>query len=194
MSNVCRKGCSFHFNTQTRFKEGEIINTALLDHCMKLSQCICSMMAQHVIYSSTPAALLLLVFTISNLVNGNAFTEVKVSDNLKVKSVNALITKQSHARENLSVGPGFLVEILGTGLESNVSLRWSSTPDDCDPNNKLDAILIARNGSRAIYKFIRIPNFKVTTIYFCLRTVSRFGETWTNLGSNLSIKHPVQSE
>ncbi|XP_034193575.1 metal transporter uex isoform X2 [Osmia lignaria lignaria] len=161
---------------------------------MKLSQCICSMMAQHVIYSSTPAALLLLVFTISNLVNGNAFTEVKVSDSLKVKSVNALITKQSHAREYLSAGPGFLVEILGTGLESNVSLRWSSTPDDCDPNNRLDAILIAHNGSRAIYKFIRIPNFKVTTIYFCLRTISRFGETWTNLGSNLTIKRPVQPE
>nr|XP_012146877.1 PREDICTED: metal transporter CNNM4 isoform X2 [Megachile rotundata] len=161
---------------------------------MKLSQCICSMMAQHVIHSSTPATLLLLVFTISNLVTSNAFTDVQVFDNLKVKSVNALITKQSHAREYLSGAPGFFVEILGTGLERNVSLRWSATLDNCDPNNKLNAIWIDHNGNRAIYKFIKIPNFKVTTIYFCLRTVSRFGETWTNLGSNLTIQRPIHSE
>ncbi|XP_076165368.1 metal transporter uex isoform X2 [Ptiloglossa arizonensis] len=152
------------------------------------------MMAQHVDRSGTPAALLLLVFTIFNLVYANAFTGVKVFDNPNVKSVNVLNTKQSYARDYLSVSSDFLIEVFGTGLEKNVSLCWSPTPDNCDSNNKLNALWIAPNGNRAIYQFAQIPNFKVTTIYFCLRIVTRFGETWTNLGSNITISSPFQSE
>ncbi|KOC59188.1 Metal transporter CNNM2 [Habropoda laboriosa] len=109
-------------------------------------------MAQHVVCLSIPAALLLLVFLQSNFINGNAFKKLKVTDNLNVKSVDAVITKLSHTRENVSISSSFLVEVLGTGLENNVSLRWSPTFDNCDPKNKLSAIWIASNGSRAIYK------------------------------------------
>lgn len=150
-------------------------------------------MAQYVVRSSTPAAFLLLVFMIFSLVNGNVFTRTITSDALSVKSVNVLIANEYHKRENVSVGSDFLVEILGSGLENNVSLRWSPTHDDCSPNNELNTIWIAPNGSRAIYQFVHAPNFKVTTIYFCLRVVSRFGETWTNLGSNYTITPPVRS-
>ncbi|XP_043266267.1 unextended protein isoform X2 [Colletes gigas] len=152
------------------------------------------MMAQHVDRSGTPAALLLLVFTIFNLVYANAFTGVKVFNNPRVKSVNVLSINQSHTRDHLPVNSGFLIEILGTGLERNVFLRWSPTSDNCNSNNKLNAIWIAPNGSRAIYEFVQVPNFKVTTIYFCLRIVTRFGETWTNLGRNFTINPPLQSE
>ncbi|KOX79812.1 Metal transporter CNNM2 [Melipona quadrifasciata] len=151
-------------------------------------------MAQHVVCLSTPAALLLLVFVTSNLVIVNTFTKVKVSDNLNVKSVNVFIKKDSVAGENVSSNSGFLIEVLGTGLENNVSLRWSRTLDNCESKNKLSAIWISPNGSRAIYKFDKIPNFKVTTIYFCLKIVSTFGEIWTNLGSNFTIRSPIQSK
>ncbi|XP_050595079.1 unextended protein isoform X2 [Bombus affinis] len=161
---------------------------------MKLSRCTCRMMAQHVVCSSTPAALLLLVFVTSNLVTVNTFTKVKVSDNLSVKSVDVLIRKKSFTGENVSSSSGFLIEILGTGLENNVSLLWSRTIDNCDSENKLSAIWISPNGSRAIYKFDKVPNFKVTTIYFCLKIVSIFGEIWTNLGSNFTIRSPIQSK
>ncbi|CAD1468894.1 unnamed protein product [Heterotrigona itama] len=161
---------------------------------MKLSRCTCRMMAQHVVCSSTPTALLLLVFVTSNLVSVNTFTKVKVSDNLNVKSVNVLIKKDPVAGENVSSSSGFLIEVLGTGLENNVSLRWSRTFDNCDSKNKLSAIWISPNGSRAIYKFDKVPNFKVTTIYFCLKIVSIFGEIWTNLGSNFTIRSPIQSK
>ncbi|CAK9794691.1 Unextended protein [Anthophora plagiata] len=152
------------------------------------------MMAQHVVCLSIPAAFLLLVFIQSNFINGDAFKKVKVTDNLNVKSVDVLITKQSHTRENASVSSSFLIEVLGTGLENNVSLRWSPTFDNCDPKNQLSAIWIAPDGGRAIYKFVEVPNFKVTTIYFCLRIVSRFGETWTNLGSSFTIRTPIPSK
>ncbi|XP_026301243.1 metal transporter CNNM4 isoform X2 [Apis mellifera] len=158
---------------------------------MKLSRCTCRMMAQHVVRSSTPAALLLLIFVTSNLVNVNAFTKLKISNNLSVKSVDVFIKKQSYIRENVSTTSGFLIEVLGTGLENNVSLRWSHTFDNCDSENKLSAVWISPNGSRAIYKFVKVPNFKVTTIYFCLKVV---GEIWTNLGSNFTIRFPIQSE
>nr|XP_033206326.1 metal transporter CNNM4 isoform X1 [Bombus vancouverensis nearcticus] len=161
---------------------------------MKLSRCTCRMMAQHVVCSSTPAALLLLVFVTSNLVTVNTFTKVKVSDNLSVKSVDVLIRKKSFTGENVSSSSSFLIEILGTGLENNVSLLWSRTIDNCDSENKLSAIWISPNGSRAIYKFDKVPNFKVTTIYFCLKIVSIFGEIWTNLGSNFTIRSPIQSK
>lgn len=161
---------------------------------MKLSRCTCRMMAQHVICSSTPAAFLLLVFVTSNLVSVNTFTKVKVSDNLNVKSVNVFIKKDSVAGENVSSSSGFLIEVFGTGLENNVSLRWSRTLDNCESKNKLSAIWISPNGSRAIYKFDKVPNFKVTTIYFCLKIVSTFGEIWTNLGSNFTIRSPIQSK
>ncbi|KAK1125651.1 hypothetical protein K0M31_005209 [Melipona bicolor] len=161
---------------------------------MKLSRCTCRMMAQHVVCSSTPAALLLLVFVTSNLVSVNTFTKVKVSDNLNVKSVNVFIKKDSVAGENVSSSSGFLIEVLGTGLENNISLRWSRTLDNCESQNKLSAIWISPNGSRAIYKFDKVPNFKVTTIYFCLKIVSTFGEIWTNLGSNFTIRSPIQSK
>ncbi|KAK9301214.1 hypothetical protein QLX08_006306 [Tetragonisca angustula] len=161
---------------------------------MKLSRCTCRMMAQHVVCSSTPAALLLLVFVTSNLVSVNTFTKVKVSDNLNVKSVNVFIKKDSVAGENVSSSSGFLIEVFGTGLENNVSLRWSRTLDNCESKNKLSAIWISPNGSRAIYKFDKVPNFKVTTIYFCLKIVSTFGEIWTNLGSNFTIRSPIQSK
>lgn len=158
---------------------------------MKLSRCTCRMMAQHVVRSSTPAALLLLIFVTSNLANVNAFTKLKISNNLSVKSVDVFIKKQSYIRENVSTTSGFLIEVLGTGLENNVSLRWSHTFDNCDSENKLSAVWISPNGSRAIYKFVKVPNFKVTTIYFCLKVV---GEIWTNLGSNFTIRFPIQSE
>ncbi|XP_060824578.1 unextended protein isoform X1 [Bombus pascuorum] len=161
---------------------------------MKLSRCTCRMMAQHVVCSNTPAALLLLVFVTSNLVTVNTFTKVKVSDNLSVKSVDVLIRKKSLTGENVSSSSSFLIEILGTGLENNVSLLWSRTIDNCDSENKLSAIWISPNGSRAIYKFDKVPNFKVTTIYFCLKIVSIFGEIWTNLGSNFTIRSPIQSK
>ncbi|XP_043524362.1 unextended protein [Frieseomelitta varia] len=161
---------------------------------MKLSRCTCRMMAQHVVCSSTPAALLLLIFVISNLVSVNTFTKVKVSDNLNVKSVNVFIKKDSVAEENVSSSFGFLIEVFGTGLENNISLRWSRTLDNCESKNKLSAIWISPNGSRAIYKFDKVPNFKVTTIYFCLKIVSTFGEIWTNLGSNFTIRSPIQSK
>ncbi|OAD52039.1 Metal transporter CNNM2 [Eufriesea mexicana] len=104
-------------------------------------------MAQHVVYSSTPAALLLLVFVISNLISIDAFTKVKLSDNLSVKSVDVLIRKQSYIPENVSTSSGFLIEVLGTGLENNVSLRWSRTFDNCDSENKLSAVWISPNGT-----------------------------------------------
>ncbi|XP_076651006.1 metal transporter uex [Halictus rubicundus] len=154
------------------------------------------MMAQHVDRSGTPAALLLLVFTIFNLVYANAFLEVKVIGRQNVRSVNILDAEQSDTRKYTSDSSDFLVEVLGTGLESNVSLCWSPTPDNCDPhpNNKLHAVWIAPNGNRAVYKFDQIPTFKDTTIYFCLRIVTRFGEKWTNLGSNFTIASPPRSE
>ncbi|KZC10512.1 Metal transporter CNNM2 [Dufourea novaeangliae] len=144
-------------------------------------------MAQHVDRLCTPAALLLLVFTIFNIVYANAITGVKVIGSPNVKSVNILDRKELNTIEHSFDSSDFFVEVLGTGLESNISLCWSPTSDDCDPSNKLYAIWIASNGSRAIYQFTEDPNFKVTTIYFCLRIVTRFGETWTNLGSKFTI-------
>ncbi|XP_076759804.1 metal transporter uex isoform X2 [Xylocopa sonorina] len=152
------------------------------------------MMAQHVVRSSTPAALLLLVFMICNPVNSNSIRKVAISDNINIKSVDVLTRKESNTREYVPVSPGFLLEVLGTGLENNVSLRWSPTFDSCDLENKLSTIWISPNGNRAIYKFVEVPNFKVTRIYFCLKIVTRFGETWTNLGSNFTIKSPIPSE
>ncbi|XP_076229097.1 metal transporter uex isoform X2 [Nomia melanderi] len=152
------------------------------------------MMAQHVDRSGTPAALLLLVFTIFNLVYVNAFIGAKIIDNQNVRSVNILQTERSDTRKHSSDSSDFLVEVLGTGLESNISLCWSPTPDNCNPNNRLYAIWISPSGDRAIYQFAQVPTFKVTTIYFCLRIVTRFGETWTNLGSNFAITLPPRSE
>ncbi|XP_076241253.1 metal transporter uex [Calliopsis andreniformis] len=153
------------------------------------------MMAQHVDRSGIPAALLLLVFTIFNLVYGNPFAGVTVSDNPNVKSVKILTAKQLHARGNLSpAGKSFLLEVLGTGLTSNVSLSWSLTSSNCEPENKLNAIWIEPGGDRAIYEFVHVPNFKVTKIYFCLRVISRFSETWTNLGRNFTISPPLRTE
>ncbi|XP_054013129.1 unextended protein [Hylaeus anthracinus] len=152
------------------------------------------MMAQHVDCSGKPAALLLFVFTIFNLVYANAFTGVNLLDSPSVESVNVLSREQFGLLHHLHVSSSFLVEVFGTGLERNVSLRWSPTSDNCDPNNKLNAIWIAPNGNRAIYQFVQVPNFKVTTIYFCRRIVTRFDETWTNLGSSFTINPPLQSQ
>ncbi|XP_017886454.1 metal transporter CNNM4 [Ceratina calcarata] len=151
-------------------------------------------MAQHVVRSSIPAAFLLLVFMLCNFVNGNAFMRVNTLDNLSVKSIDVLSRKQWDTPGHVYASSDFLIEVFGTGLESNISLLWSSTIDDCDPKNELNAVWIASSGNRAIYKFVKVPNFKVTEIYFCLRIVSRFGETWTNLGSNFTIRSPVSSE
>lgn len=175
-------------------RKSEIINRPLTNDSVKLSRCTCRMMAQHVDRSGTPAALLLLVFTIFNLVYANAFIGGKVIDNQNVKSVNILNTERSDTRKHSSNSSDFLVEVLGTGLESNISLCWSPVPNDCNPNNKLNAVWISPSGDRAIYQFVQVPTFKVTTIYFCLRIVTRFGETWSNLGSNFTIALPPQSE
>lgn len=159
--------------------------------CKSCHGTLCRMMAQHVDRSGTPAALLLFVFTIFNLVYGNTFATVTVSNNSSVKSVKVLPAKEFYAREDpSSASTDFLVEVLGTGLENNVSLYWSPTSSDCDPENKLNAIWIEPGGDRAIYKFAYVPNFKVTKIYFCRRVVSRFGETWTNLGKDFTIVNP----
>ncbi|XP_011169430.1 metal transporter CNNM4 [Solenopsis invicta] len=87
-----------------------------------------------------------------------------------------------------------LIEFLGTGLDREFALRWSSSSRDCPQNagNSLDAVLASSTGDRAIYRFRTAPDAKVTVIYFCLRNDS--DEKWSNLGDRVSINYLVQPE
>ncbi|XP_035727876.1 metal transporter CNNM4-like [Vespa mandarinia] len=145
-------------------------------------------MARHVGRSYTPSAVFLLfVIAVIRLTRGNTLTDiVNPLNNPNVTAVSVLNLRDSFFHETPSFRSEYLIELYGTGLESNLSLHWSNDGSDCERNNVLKNIWISMSGDRAIYTFLELPDFKVNTVYFCLKN----GERWTNLGSNFTVNLP----
>lgn len=144
-------------------------------------------MARHVGRSYTPAVFLLFVIPVIRLTRGNTLTDiVSPLSNPNVTAVSVLNLRDSFFHETPSFRSEYLIELYGTGLESNLSLYWSDNGSDCERNNVLKNIWISMSGDRAIYTFPELPDFKINTVYFCLKN----GERWTNLGSNFTVNLP----
>lgn len=143
-------------------------------------------MARYAGRSCTPAVFLLFAIAV-RLTGGNALTDtVNLSSNPNVTSVCVLTLEDSHLDKLPPDRSDYLIEVFGTGLESNVSLRWSNDGSECEARNVLENVWISMSGDRAIYTFPKLSDFNVNTIYFCLRN----GKRWTNLGSNFTVNIP----
>ncbi|KAK2575789.1 hypothetical protein KPH14_007174 [Odynerus spinipes] len=141
-------------------------------------------MARHVGRSCRPAVFLLFVIAVVRLTEGSPLTDIV--NNPNVTSVRVLNLRDSFLDKSPPVRSDYLLELFGTGLESNVSLRWSNDGSECDARNVLENVWISMSGDRAIYTFTELPDIKVNTVYFCLRN----GERWINLGSNFTVNVP----
>lgn len=89
------------------------------------------------------------------------------------------------------------VELLGTGLDRDLALRWSPSSHECpdNPDANLDAVWTSPSGDRAIYEFrTEFPDDAgITTVYFCRRSYTDADTPgWSGLGDHVSIKFPVR--
>jgi len=143
-----------------------------------------------------------------NFVNhGNAAAGDDVSSHVQfsVKSAR-LTTAAAVALPALSLSVHLdrhqlLAEFSGTGLDRDLSLRWSPSSRECsdDPNNNLDVLWTSPSGDYAVYKFHSrgFPeNARITALYFCRRngTDEDAHARWNSLGDHVSIKFPMQSK
>lgn len=180
------------------------------------------MMAQHVGRSRlAPATILLLLISacVNQLANVDASASATTvghldyvhGDLIADDDDDALSRVQSSIKSaRMTTAPAALsalhvdklfVEFLGTGLDHDLTLRWSSTSHDCpnDPNADLDVVWTSPSGDRAIYEFhTEFPrDAEITDIYFCRRNngTDTFADAkWNSLGDHVSIKFPIRSK
>lgn len=152
-------------------------------------------MAQHVGYSRGPATFLL-VLGLFHLVNVVVPNEIGAVKNPRIHSVR-LIDRHDDDSNNSAfavgtVSSGLLVDVEGSELngdgdDDDLPLRWSPNDSECDANRDP----LRKVGTIGNHHFYRLPEnccFEVTTVYFCLRTVTRDGDAWYNLGGNFAVR------
>lgn len=144
-------------------------------------------MAQLLTRPYTPVLFLLFIIAVIRLTRGNTLLGTVNSNNPNVTAINLLNVRDVFNQETHSFISEYLIELCGTGLESNLSLRWSNDDSDCERDvNVLKNVWISMSGDSAIYTFMKLPDTKENRIYFCLK----YTERWTNLGNHFTINLP----
>ncbi|XP_023288042.1 metal transporter CNNM4 isoform X2 [Orussus abietinus] len=145
------------------------------------------MMAQRVGCSRVPV-ILLLRFAFIHLAGGNVLTRTDNSIQPNVSSASLTSQESLPLDAEFPVITGFLVELVGTGLDDDLALRWSLTERECDEKKPLRGIWRTEKGDRAVYEFSTNYSPEITDIYLCFKTISpKTGERWINLGIKFAL-------